>query len=111
MLWAENDDKGDPLDENHTIADLPPETVKQAADDCEKFQRENSCTLGRAGYGLADYIDTEMAGHDFWLTRNGHGSGFWDGDLPEEVGRVLTEAAEAYEECSPYVGDDGKVYL
>jgi hypothetical protein len=51
-----------------------------------------------------------MAGHDFWLTRNGHGAGFWDGDLSEDVGNALTEAAKKFGECHLYVGDDGQIY-
>lgn len=53
----------------------------------------------------------ELAGHDFALTRNGHGAGFWDGDLPEELGSRLTVAAKAAGECWPYIGDDGSVYI
>lgn len=26
------------------------------------------------------FSECERIGHDFWLTRNGHGAGFWDGD-------------------------------
>lgn len=53
----------------------------------------------------------EMAGHDFALTRNGHGAGFWDGDLPEALGQRLTAAAHAVGECWPYLGDDQSVYI
>lgn len=49
------------------------------------------------------------AGHDFWLTRNGHGAGFWDRGLGE-LGTRLTSASEPYGEANLYVGDDGKVY-
>ena len=49
------------------------------------------------------------AGHDFWLTRNGHGAGYWDRGLGE-VGDALTTAAEVYGSCDLYVGDDGKIY-
>ncbi len=115
MLWAENDDStpagGEPLDRNHTIADLPPETIKRAVGDCKRFQHENCEALIEAIYGTPGHSDATMAGHDFWLTRNGHGAGFWDGDLPEGVGEALAIAARAMGECSPYVGDDGKVYL
>lgn len=37
-----------------------------------------------------------QAGHDFYLTRYGHGAGFWDGDWPRETGQTLTKAAHAY---------------
>ena len=54
-------------------------------------------------------LGTEEAGHDFWLTRNRHGSGFWDEDIGD-VGRQLTEAACACGECNLYVGDDQRIY-
>jgi hypothetical protein len=54
-------------------------------------------------------MDAEKAGHNFWLTREGHGSGFWDEDM-DEVGERLTELSEKFGEGGLYVGDDGKVY-
>lgn len=44
----------------------------------------------------------EGLGHDFWLTRNGHGAGFWDGDYTAEMddgtdlGEALTKAAKSF---------------
>ena len=48
--------------------------------------------------------------HDLFLTRNGHGAGFWDGDWPEPEGSVLTLLAEEMGEAEPYAGDDGMLY-
>tara|TARA_R110002012_G_scaffold295739_1_gene492457 strand:+ start:107 stop:430 length:324 start_codon:yes stop_codon:yes gene_type:complete len=49
------------------------------------------------------YLDPslyEQAGHDFWLTRNGHGSGFWDRgtlyDSEGKTGLLLSEEAEDF---------------
>jgi len=53
----------------------------------------------------------EKAGHDFWLTRNGHGAGFWDGDWQEPAGAELSKASKAFGEINLYVSDDGKLYL
>lgn len=50
------------------------------------------------------------AGHDFWLTRNGHGAGFWDRGLGE-LGERLTAVAKPYSSAYVYVGGDGKVYV
>ena len=67
---------------------LPEGVRAQIVADCEAFQEE-------AGDLIA--ADLSRAGHDFCLSRNRHGAGFWDGDwgseLPEpfasrEVGRV-----------------------
>ena len=52
----------------------------------------------------------EHAGHDFWLTRNGHGCGFWDGDWTEPAATKLTESAENFGDYDLYIGDDGKIY-
>lgn len=56
--------------------------------------------------------DAERAGHDFWLTRNRHGAGFWDRHSDEPgriIGRQLTELAHAYGEVDLYVSDDGMI--
>ena len=48
---------------------------------------------------LWDAIVDDQAGHDLWLTRNGHGAGFWDrtADVyPPENAQALTEAAEHF---------------
>ena len=42
-----------------------------------------------------NWCRAELAGHDFALTRNGSGTGFWDRGLGE-MGDMLTE------ECKPY---------
>ncbi len=44
----------------------------------------------------------DYAGHNFALTRNHHGTGFWDRGLGE-VGKVLTEASHAYGETNLYL--------
>jgi hypothetical protein len=48
--------------------------------------------------------------HDFWLTRNGHGAGFWDGDYEEELGEKLTAICKKMGSIDLYVGDDNKIY-
>ena len=45
-------------------------------------------------------------GHDYWLTRNGHGTGFWDRDLPGDLGRILTDEAHADGEAYLYVNEE-----
>lgn len=44
-----------------------------------------------------------------WLTRNGHGTGFWDRGLGER-GDALTKSAESFGDAVLYVGDDGRIY-
>ena len=47
-------------------------------------------------------IDWRLVGHDFWLTRNGHGAGFWDGDWPENFGEFATDICDEAGEADVY---------
>jgi len=100
-LWASQDDSGEPLDSNYSINDIAPDTLASMTEDCKDFQDANA--------ELMEGLDPEQCGHDFWLTRNGHGAGFWDRGLGE-IGEKLTDQAQAYVGCDLYVGDDGKVH-
>lgn len=119
-LWSTPDDRpGDHpemLDGTFSIEDIAPEAMASIIGDCEEFVEQNNATLYEA-FAHPDYkripdsTPEQTAGHDFWMTRNGHGVGFWDGDYPKEHGEKLTEACEKYGECDLYVGDDGKLYV
>jgi len=99
-----------PTDQNYGIEDLAPETMERIQKDCSGFQEQNGETISDAECS-GEYSTWEQAGHDFWLTRNGHGAGFWDGDWSEPAGEQLTAAAKKFGELSLYVGDDGKLRL
>lgn len=62
----------------------------------------------------ASGLTPEQVGHDFMLTRNGHGAGFWDRGLGA-VGDRLTEGTKPYGEYTLFVaerpGDGGELYL
>jgi hypothetical protein len=110
-LWITNDDEDTPLDSNFCIDDIDADTKAEMIEDCRKFLEkcghlivEENCT------GNSDCSVMAYAGHDFWLTRNGHGCGFWDGDWADSVEEVLTEAAKEFGEVYLYPGDDGKIY-
>lgn len=108
-LWSSTDDNGDPLDAKYTSEDLAEETVTAIKADCLRFRREFSDLLTQATDTKLGY-DEAQAGHDFWLTRAGHGVGFWDRGLGE-VGQKLTEACKGFGEITPVVGDDGKIHF
>ncbi len=84
--------------------ELSPETLLDIQADCRSFWRR------AVHYVPASDMNPERAGHDFWLTRNGHGAGFWDGDWPEPYAEILTKIAKAYDEMETYLGDDGLIY-
>ena len=101
MLWASTDNDGEPMDSRYDDTDLSDEAKAIIEHDCVEFLLANWERIG------SEY---EQAGHDFWLTRNRHGAGFWDGDWTEH-GDALTKVAHGYGETDLYVGDDGKLYL
>ena len=74
------------------VENVSEDWLEQAAKDCAKFQAENEGSLELAG-------SDRQNGHDFWLTRNRHGVGFWDRGYPKEVGDWLTKASEAFGEA------------
>jgi hypothetical protein len=116
-LWASIDEQpdgngGPPMDANYGMEDIAPESLASMREDVEAFLTDQSHA------GALDYWATELGeeqiGHDLWLTRNGHGAGFWDRfatGFGYQCGQVLTADAKPYGESYLYVGDDGKVYV
>jgi hypothetical protein len=99
----------DPIENEYDfdLEDLADETLEQVAEDCERFQRENAVALER--FTSNEYLDMQSAGHDFWLTRNGHGAGYWDrvsGDKFQD----LCDASDTFGPLDLYRGDDGLIY-
>lgn len=101
--WSEHDD--------WTIENIDPDAIKEAIADCKDFQDANRADLDEVSDTY--HVDDSRHGHDFFLTRNHHGAGFWDrGYDLNGLGRKLTEAAHAYgtheaEECLT----DGVIYF
>lgn len=104
-LWSSTDESdelgGEPLDANYGLDDIADETLASILDDCKAFQQDHAEDIGGK---------LERAGHHFWLTRNGHGAGFWDGDWDDDIGQRLTDASDVYGSVDLYVGDDGLIY-
>jgi hypothetical protein len=112
LLWAELDANEEALLNSHDKSDLAAETQERIHADCIAFIARAGHLLTTDNYvGGAACTPYERAGHDFWLTRNGHGAGFWDGDWDKAAGQELTDIAHNFGTLCPYVGDDGKIYL
>jgi hypothetical protein len=103
-LWLSTDDNDNPLDDNYSLDDLTLNAITVAKSECEKFQRDNEELLKLAG-------DDTQNGHDFWLTRNGHGAGFWDRDYENRVGNGLIVACKNFGEANAYVDDNGEIEI
>lgn len=93
------------------FADLHPDSLEAIKALCERFQTHARHTLSEAYAVEIDTLDKgrinydpNWAGHDFWLTRNDHGAGFWDRGLGQ-VGDDLTELAKAYGEANVWFAD------
>jgi hypothetical protein len=113
-LFSTNDEStpegGEPLDKNYGVEDFAPETRDKMIADAADFQdRAEGMLLLDDSPQIEKWGRDALAGHDFWLTRNGHGAGFWDGDWPEQ-GDALTKLSKEYGEFYLYVGDDGLIY-
>jgi hypothetical protein len=120
-LWSTDDESdesgGEPLDRNYDIDDLAPTARESMLRDCATFYTANSehihcddAPLSRDFEGSIAAREAAMAGHDFWLTRCGHGAGFWDGDWPEPAASILDKAARQFGNVDLYVGDDGRIH-
>lgn len=90
-LWSSIDSgKETPMDDDWELAEIGSDWNRQATLDCYEFMDANEELLWATGQG-----DMGKHGHDFWLTRNHHGAGFWDRGYGEGIGRQLTDAAHA----------------
>lgn len=107
FLWSEG------IDSDVVVSDDLRRRIKT---DWESF-REQAVALGfDAVEHRATMVDSnegdewDYAAHDFVLTRNHHGSGFWDGDWHEPWGDKLTALADSFGQLECLLGDDGVLY-
>lgn len=104
-LWCGvRDAHGEPVVHASTL-DLTDDALEALVRDAADFEHANRALLNHANERGRD---DESLGHDFWLTRNRHGAGFWDRGLGW-IGVDLTKMAHAYGACDLYMGANGKV--
>ena len=105
-LWSSTDDEGDCLDAKFSPEDIEPETLEVLKAHCLSFLSLALCYIEAEE---RDGNKIEMAGHDFWLTSQGHGAGFWDGDWPK-YGDLLTNPSRRYpSEINLEPNEEGKL--
>lgn len=116
-LWSSTDDDGNPLDDGRDMDDVHPDTLATLRAEAVAFYAANRDHIHCEDAPLASDFEgpigerqAAMAGHDFWLTRCGHGAGFWDGDWPEPAATALDNASKAAGNVDLYLGDDGLIY-
>ena len=97
-VWADKPD-----DEDWSDANWSTQAIDLAYFDCCAF-------LHLARSHINDWT-MEQLGHDFYLTRNGHGAGFWDRDFGTKESRdTMTDLSKIFGEACPYEVD-GFLYL
>ena len=94
-LWSSTDKQGRPIDDNYSIADFSKTAIQAIIKDCENFQNQHHETLKKlydsARVEGSRKFETEHAGHDYWLVRNGHAPSFWNqapSELTEELNKI-----------------------
>lgn len=96
--------------------DVHPDVMTAMLEDCRIFLDRHATDIENSEDHVLErcsgggYSAEEIAGTDFWLTRNGHGAGFWDGDWPELEGGRMDETAKEFGQQDIYLGDDGFLY-
>lgn len=119
LLWSETmtDEEGECLGnyrDNYNVSDIK-KGFPEFVNDCVDFIEANQELLDSLPEGYSVSNDTRdmpysMAGHDFILTRNGHGIGFWERGLGE-LGDNLTKASKNYGSCNLEINDDNTLII
>lgn len=99
---------GNPVPPHEAIG-FAAETIARAVTDCIKFQEANAVYL--EDYYKFSGRDESSAGHDFWLSRNGHGAGFLDRGDESCFARLQEVCRQDWSEVDPHVDDDGLIYF
>lgn len=100
-LWTGEFDDND-------LDDIDSLSVDNARDDVDRFLEQLK------KYGLLEELilkmDLSSIGHEFLLTRNDHGTGFWDRGLGE-LGDKVSKICKSFGSKDIYKGDDEKIYI
>jgi hypothetical protein len=106
MLWSSTGEDGKNLDDEYAIKDISDKLKEKSKKDLLAFVEycEKNCVDE-----LEDYLDHHgyiQFGHDFLLSRNGHGAGFFD---KGKGYKELQKATKKFGEVDVYVTDDGEI--
>jgi hypothetical protein len=112
-LWSSTDNTADnggsPLDKHYNFDHFDDASIQKAIADCKAFQEKAEALLGDDD----KQFDQELLGHNFWLNRNGHGSGFWDSEdvYGKDLAKKLSDLATSFGSCDAviYWGKDDAV--
>jgi hypothetical protein len=130
LLWSESDEStpqgGEPFDKNYSVHDIDSESLGKLHQSFQAFvtkaEAEITKIKGSDWSSIDDFYTGSASGgfyleHDYILTVNGHGCGFWEkSDWEPEVGKILTDLARQEKEIHCFTdhvdhGRDGRVYI
>jgi hypothetical protein len=113
-MYGKPDDGDDDDDDEHVsklipridyiIDNIAIDSKIKAFNDIKKF-------ISIVGLEIIDDIDPNSLGHDIWLSRNGHGAGFFDRGYDIDIEKKLMDAAHQIGEDNLYLGDDGLLHF
>lgn len=83
-LWSSTDGEENPLDDKYSTEDIELTTRQEMFRECAQFVKDNLEALEL--FSELTGRDMGSHGHDLWLTRNGHGAGYWDRYLEVAAG-------------------------
>ena len=106
-LWSSLDDNDENFDSNYSATDFTENFINKSVADINHFLKlVDDANLTES---LKQW-DDEQIGHDLWLTRNGHGSGFWDRNFKDgdEIADLVGVGTD-FMEINLYATDDDKI--
>jgi hypothetical protein len=92
--------------DNRDIDEISPPSIKRARQDVKEFLAKAKPLLKKHKIVITD----EQMGHDFWLSRNGHGAGFFDKDLGG-IEDELQKLAKGFKEINVFGEDADKIII
>lgn len=103
--WAPSDPEDNDIElSNYDRDRTAPRQVYEFFGRCALAGIDCSAAIDAIGYSAARF------GHDFWLSRNGHGAGFFDRkELPKTLRDELQNIARECGAVETYRDDDGKL--
>jgi hypothetical protein len=105
MLWPDDgvsEPDGSLTEAGYDESDLTGMALSELTEDVEAFLR--------VAWDILRDVSPDDCGRLLWLTRNDHGTGFWDHDGIAH-GSTLTIIARTMGERNLYIGSDGRVHV
>lgn len=108
--WSSHDDGGDPFDAAKYDGISWSEDAQDAAQsDVYRFIAEHVVAARHFMDATVPQLGWGQVGHDLWLTRNGHGAGYWDRGYAGPAIDTLVEGAKALGEVHICLSDDNEL--